>query len=82
VDIQRSITSWMSVPFFSPPTHALISRRVSPQLIGSLLNLFFFGTLLIQVYVYRVCFPKDSFGFKLLSASICHAEVLPSHRTP
>ncbi|KAJ6579154.1 hypothetical protein DFH09DRAFT_1310511 [Mycena vulgaris] len=39
---------------------------VSSQLIGSLLNFFFFGTLLIQTYVYRVCFPKDSFSVKAL----------------
>ncbi|KAJ7762391.1 hypothetical protein DFH07DRAFT_409631 [Mycena maculata] len=39
---------------------------VSPFLIGALLNFFFFGTLLVQVYVYRVCFPKDRLGFKFL----------------
>ncbi|KAJ7199629.1 hypothetical protein GGX14DRAFT_661542 [Mycena pura] len=32
---------------------------VSSTLIGSLLNFLFFGTLLVQVYVYRLCFPKD-----------------------
>ncbi|KAJ7710423.1 hypothetical protein B0H17DRAFT_914355, partial [Mycena rosella] len=35
-------------------------------LIGSLLNFFLFGTFLIQVYVYRLCFPKDSLAVKLL----------------
>ncbi|KAJ7243913.1 hypothetical protein B0H12DRAFT_1129992 [Mycena haematopus] len=37
---------------------------VSSQLIGSLLSFFFFGTLVIQVYVYRICFPKDSLFVK------------------
>ncbi|KAJ7448779.1 hypothetical protein FB451DRAFT_1411205 [Mycena latifolia] len=41
-------------------------RIVSSQLIGSLLNFFFFGMLLVQVYVYRICFPKDSLAVKLL----------------
>ncbi|KAJ7186579.1 hypothetical protein C8R46DRAFT_810987, partial [Mycena filopes] len=35
-------------------------------LIGSLLIYFFFGTLVIQVYVYRLCFPKDSLVLKSL----------------
>ncbi|KAJ7480843.1 hypothetical protein FB451DRAFT_1365214 [Mycena latifolia] len=37
---------------------------VSPQLIGSLLNFFLFGTLLILVYVYRTRFSKDALGLK------------------
>ncbi|CAK5264926.1 unnamed protein product [Mycena citricolor] len=52
---------------------------VTPQLIGSLLNFFFVGTLLIQVYVYRICFPLDSILTKglvyfvslLILVSIC-----------
>ncbi|KAJ7918067.1 hypothetical protein B0H13DRAFT_2321717 [Mycena leptocephala] len=39
---------------------------VSNYLIGSRLNFFFFGTLLLQVYVYRVCFPRDSLGVEFL----------------
>ncbi|KAJ6563303.1 hypothetical protein DFH09DRAFT_1082361 [Mycena vulgaris] len=39
---------------------------VSSQLIGSLLTFFFFGTLVVQVYVYRLCFPKDQRGIKAL----------------
>ncbi|KAJ7081998.1 hypothetical protein B0H15DRAFT_442553 [Mycena belliarum] len=50
----------------SIPAAPNFGRIVSPQLIGSLLNFFFFGTLLVQVYVYRVCFPKDSLAVKLL----------------
>ncbi|KAJ6589257.1 hypothetical protein B0H19DRAFT_1367666 [Mycena capillaripes] len=42
------------------------AQVVTAQLIGSLLNFFFFGTLLIQVYVYRLCFPKDSLAVKCL----------------
>ncbi|KAJ7743913.1 hypothetical protein DFH07DRAFT_835129 [Mycena maculata] len=36
-----------------------IGTITSATLIGSLLNFFLFGTLLIQVYVYNVCFPMD-----------------------
>ncbi|KAJ7762372.1 hypothetical protein DFH07DRAFT_408930 [Mycena maculata] len=42
------------------------SHTVSPYLVGTLLDFFFFGTLLAQVYVYRVCFPKDRLGIKFL----------------
>ncbi|KAJ7320785.1 hypothetical protein DFH08DRAFT_387258 [Mycena albidolilacea] len=42
------------------------SALVTSQLIGSLLHFFFFGTLLIQVYVYRLCFPKDFLGLKFV----------------
>ncbi|KAJ7653168.1 hypothetical protein DFH06DRAFT_1330561 [Mycena polygramma] len=43
-----------------------ISAIASPMLIGSLLNFLFFGTLLVQTYTYRICFPRDSFAVKLL----------------
>ncbi|KAJ7767265.1 hypothetical protein B0H16DRAFT_1716890 [Mycena metata] len=36
------------------------------KLIGILLDFFLFGTLLIQIYIYRACFPKDSWALKLL----------------
>jgi len=39
---------------------------VSSKLIASLLNLFFYGTLVVQFYAYRFCFPKDSLGIKIL----------------
>ncbi|KAJ7445085.1 hypothetical protein FB451DRAFT_1433621 [Mycena latifolia] len=61
-------------PVLVLPNHAPI---VSSQLIGSLLNFFFFGTLLVQVYVYRICFPKDSVVakslvyFMLLAMAVC-----------
>ncbi|KAK7014217.1 hypothetical protein R3P38DRAFT_3573888 [Favolaschia claudopus] len=35
-----------------------------PILIGALLNFFFFGILLVQVYVYYTCFPKDALKVK------------------
>ncbi|KAJ7099044.1 hypothetical protein C8R43DRAFT_1048687 [Mycena crocata] len=41
------------------------SITASP-LLGSLLNFFLFGTLAVQVYVYRVCFPKDRLAIKWL----------------
>ncbi|KAF7334463.1 hypothetical protein MVEN_02275800 [Mycena venus] len=56
------------------PNYAAI---VASQLIGSLLNFFFFGTLLIQVYVYRLCFPKDPLSIKFfvyfifLAVTVC-----------
>ncbi|KAJ7016221.1 hypothetical protein C8F04DRAFT_1348249, partial [Mycena alexandri] len=48
-------------------------------LIGSLLNFFFYGTFVIQIYVYRLCFPKDSlllkclvyFIFLVMTTSVC-----------
>ncbi|KAJ6502947.1 hypothetical protein C8R47DRAFT_219709 [Mycena vitilis] len=58
------------VAFQTSPTdiHAIphIGRVASPMLIGSLLNFCFYGTLLVQVYIYRLCFPKDPLGVKLL----------------
>ncbi|KAJ7466435.1 hypothetical protein FB451DRAFT_1402181 [Mycena latifolia] len=48
------------------PTAPNYAPIVSPQLIGSLLNFFLFGTLLILVYVYRISFPKDPLGLKVL----------------
>ncbi|KAJ7640082.1 hypothetical protein DFH06DRAFT_630834 [Mycena polygramma] len=48
----------------SPPSALVplppnVGAITSPQLIGTLLNLWFFGTLFVQVYVYNMCFPKD-----------------------
>ncbi|KAJ7769344.1 hypothetical protein B0H16DRAFT_254152 [Mycena metata] len=39
---------------------------VTPQLLGSLLNFFYYGTLVVQVYIYRLCFPKDSLLLKCI----------------
>ncbi|KAJ6452245.1 hypothetical protein C8R45DRAFT_1223575 [Mycena sanguinolenta] len=51
------------------PTAATAATNYGPllgsQVIGSLLSFFFFGALVIQVYVYRLCFPKDMLGLKL-----------------
>ncbi|KAJ7604723.1 hypothetical protein DFH06DRAFT_1349145 [Mycena polygramma] len=38
----------------------------SPLLIGSIVYFFLYGTMLVQAYIYRICFPKDSWGVKLL----------------
>ncbi|KAJ6552985.1 hypothetical protein B0H19DRAFT_1236145 [Mycena capillaripes] len=43
-----------------------IGTITSSQLLGTLLNFFLFGTLFIQVYVYRACFPKDRRAIKWL----------------
>ncbi|KAJ7113246.1 hypothetical protein C8R43DRAFT_1242678 [Mycena crocata] len=53
-------------PAPEPPVLPNFAPIVTSQLIGSLLSFFFMGTLVIQVYVYRVCFPKDSIFLKLL----------------
>ncbi|KAJ7506161.1 hypothetical protein B0H11DRAFT_2272366 [Mycena galericulata] len=49
-----------------------IGSITSATLIGSLCNFFLFGTLVIQVYVYNVCFPKDRPAIKRLG------ELIPS----
>ncbi|KAF7345761.1 hypothetical protein MVEN_01596600 [Mycena venus] len=49
----------MAAPPGPIPLPPNIGTITSSQLIGTLLNFFFFGTLFIQVYVYNVCFPKD-----------------------
>ncbi|KAJ7480464.1 hypothetical protein B0H11DRAFT_2025042 [Mycena galericulata] len=59
------------------PTNTSYAPIVTPQLIGSLLNFFFFGMLLVQSYIYRLCFPKDTLGIKftvyfiLLATTVC-----------
>ncbi|KAJ7433890.1 hypothetical protein B0H11DRAFT_2208679 [Mycena galericulata] len=59
------------------PTNTSYAPIVTPQLIGSLLNFFFFGMLLVQSYIYRLCFPKDTLGMKfivyfiLLATTVC-----------
>ncbi|KAJ7234056.1 hypothetical protein B0H12DRAFT_1327783 [Mycena haematopus] len=58
--------------------HQLAVSKVSPILIGSLLNFFFFGILLVQVYIYRVCFSKDSWIIKSLVYFILFAITLGS----
>ncbi|KAJ6487143.1 hypothetical protein C8R47DRAFT_1277432 [Mycena vitilis] len=51
----------------SVPTVGAIA---SPMIIGSLVNFFLYGTLLVQAYIYRICFPSDWFGVKLLVYSV------------
>ncbi|KAJ7480817.1 hypothetical protein FB451DRAFT_1238503, partial [Mycena latifolia] len=50
-------------PIPLPPN---IGTITSATLIGSLLNFFLFGTLVIQVYVYNACFPHDRRAIKWL----------------
>ncbi|KAJ7085125.1 hypothetical protein B0H15DRAFT_910485 [Mycena belliarum] len=51
-----------------PPPN--IGAITAPTLLGSLLNFFLFGTLLIQVCAYHVCFPNDMPAIKRLVYSI------------
>ncbi|KAJ7752975.1 hypothetical protein B0H16DRAFT_1836147 [Mycena metata] len=46
----------LSNPYFHP----------LPLLIGDMLAYFVFGVLLIQIYIYRICFPRDSLAIKIL----------------
>ncbi|KAF5386559.1 hypothetical protein D9615_001588 [Tricholomella constricta] len=43
-----------------------IGAIAAPQLIGSLLNFLLYGVLAVQVYIYRLSFPKDNNLIKLL----------------
>ncbi|KAJ7445556.1 hypothetical protein B0H11DRAFT_2087294 [Mycena galericulata] len=58
-------------------TPTITSYAPITQLIGSLLNFFLFGMLLVQSYIYRLCFPKDTLGMKfivyfiLLATTVC-----------
>ncbi|KAF7299210.1 hypothetical protein MIND_00869700 [Mycena indigotica] len=49
-----------------PPLPPHLGTITSSQLIGTLLNFWLFGTLFIQVYVYKICFPKDRPAIKAL----------------
>ncbi|KAJ7077695.1 hypothetical protein B0H15DRAFT_861540 [Mycena belliarum] len=61
------LMSYQSQDGADPAAAALdYGALVSSQLIGSLLNFFFYGILLIQTYVYRVSFPKDPIALKSL----------------
>ncbi|KAJ7624472.1 hypothetical protein FB45DRAFT_1060766 [Roridomyces roridus] len=73
------VVSAIQDPAMVPTAAPDYAAIVTPQLIGSLLNFFFFGTLIVQTYIYRVCFPKDFIGTKfivsfvllLMTACIC-----------
>ncbi|KAJ7164438.1 hypothetical protein C8R46DRAFT_1099526 [Mycena filopes] len=45
---------------------AVFTFSPASKLMGALLNFFFLGSLLIQTYIYRRCFPKDPFAIRLL----------------
>ncbi|KAJ7502712.1 hypothetical protein B0H11DRAFT_2363683 [Mycena galericulata] len=49
---------------------------VAPLLVGSLIEFLFFGGLVVQTYVYRVCFPNDQFAVKLLVYSVLLAMIV------
>ncbi|KAJ6571731.1 hypothetical protein B0H19DRAFT_1255670 [Mycena capillaripes] len=49
-----------------PPIPPNIGSITASQLIGSLLNFYLFGVLSVQIYVYRVCFPKDKVSTKYM----------------
>ncbi|KAF7350449.1 hypothetical protein MVEN_01350300 [Mycena venus] len=49
-----------------PPIPPNIGSITASQLVGSLLNFYLFGVLSVQVYVYRVCFPKDKASIKYM----------------
>ncbi|KAJ7056837.1 hypothetical protein C8F01DRAFT_1257494 [Mycena amicta] len=53
-----------------PPLPAHLGTITSSQLIGTLLNFFLFGILFVQVYVYKLCFPKDRPAIKALVYSM------------
>ncbi|KAJ7175126.1 hypothetical protein C8R43DRAFT_976007, partial [Mycena crocata] len=52
------------------PAAPAVVRNVEPlvagHLMGSLLHFFLFGALLVQTYIYRVCFLKDSLRVKFV----------------
>ncbi|KAJ7472863.1 hypothetical protein B0H11DRAFT_2430613 [Mycena galericulata] len=50
----------------SSPVLLDLTKVVSPLLFGSLFNFLSFGILVIQIYVYRACFPRDSLIIKFL----------------
>ncbi|KAJ7433137.1 hypothetical protein B0H11DRAFT_2377006 [Mycena galericulata] len=54
----------------SSPVLLDLTKVVSPLLFGSLFNFLSFGILVIQIYVYRACFPRDSLIIKSLVYSI------------
>ncbi|KAF7327343.1 hypothetical protein MKEN_00311900 [Mycena kentingensis (nom. inval.)] len=49
-----------------PPLPPNVGQITTSQLLGTMLNFFLFGTLFIQVYVYKLCFPKDRPAIKAL----------------
>ncbi|KAF7323865.1 hypothetical protein MKEN_00607900 [Mycena kentingensis (nom. inval.)] len=62
-----------SGPIPVPPN---IGDLAASQLIGSLLNWWLYGVLLVQVYVYRLSFPNDKGAIKALVYSIFVTETV------
>ncbi|KAG6872775.1 hypothetical protein C0995_006695 [Termitomyces sp. Mi166 len=52
-----------------PPIPPDIASIAGPPLIGVMLNWFLYGILVMQVYVYYQCFPKDNMKIKALVQS-------------
>ncbi|KAJ7160303.1 hypothetical protein C8R46DRAFT_1107703 [Mycena filopes] len=48
----------------------LLFQSPTWKLIGVLLDCFLFGALLVQIYIYRICFPRDLLVVKLLVYSV------------
>ncbi|KAJ7175123.1 hypothetical protein C8R43DRAFT_975981 [Mycena crocata] len=64
-----------SMSFFArSPAAPAVVRNIEPlvagHLMGSLLHSFLFGALLVQTYIYRVCFLKDSLRVKCVVYSL------------
>ncbi|KAJ7041804.1 hypothetical protein C8F04DRAFT_1299357 [Mycena alexandri] len=57
-------SQWVSASSISSLTHFLYQPHVKAH--RTLFDFFLFETLLIQIYMYRICFPKDSSAIKLL----------------
>ncbi|CAL1714248.1 unnamed protein product [Somion occarium] len=49
-----------------------------PPLVGYILNTLFLGILVVQVYYYYLCFPKDKIQYKVLVYSIFIIEIVQS----
>ncbi|KAJ7910613.1 hypothetical protein B0H13DRAFT_599752 [Mycena leptocephala] len=62
----QSMASTAPPPSGLPPIPPNIGSIAASQLIGSLLNFYLFGVLSVQIYVYRICFPKDKASIKYM----------------
>ncbi|KAF7292023.1 hypothetical protein MIND_01228100 [Mycena indigotica] len=57
----------MSATGPSPPS---FGQLLSSQLVGVLLDFLLTGALFVQILIYRICFPKDTFAVQLLVYSL------------
>ncbi|KAF8208040.1 hypothetical protein K438DRAFT_1961553 [Mycena galopus ATCC 62051] len=77
--VEEMVVAGLALVYLLPPSMKKFSTAkgmgavTSPVLIGSLLNLFSLGILLVQVHTYHLCFPKDSRIVKCLVYSILFA---------